>query len=532
MTIAGHSPLDATLTELDGRVIEQSPAALWVCRAPHGEIVHYNQLAARLWGRRPEQSERLTGAWRTRFADGRLMSADQSAMAAVLRGDSPVQGQQMVIDRHDGSSVTVSTYVSPLSDRNGRLVGAISAFEDVSDRASARAENPSSRPAPPNAEEHRRESDSEIRRVFDSVLIGVWDYNLHTRHAVRSITHDQIYGYPNGVPEWTFDTFLDHVVPEFRDLIRARFENCASSGEGTFDCRITRADGTPAWIWSRGRVVRDAAGSPARVVGLVMDISWHHRAELASAHESRRKDTFVATLAHELRQPLSVMLAAVEVVRLAPGTESSRRATDVMRRQISQMSRVVEDVVDATRWVRGKATLLKRRLDLRGVISDAAADAAAAVAQHGLDLIVAKTSQPIWVDADPQRLQQVLSNLLRNAVKYTEPGGRISLTAERTASVVKLRVGDTGRGIETEALPHIFDLFSQVRPSEGTGLGIGLSVVRQIVALHGGTIEARSEGLGRGSQFIVTLPLAELDAAEARLSRPSPLKASPTARLG
>ena len=118
-----------------------------------------------------------------------------------------------------------------------------------------------------------------------------------------------------------------------------------------------------------------------------------------------------------------------------------------------------------------------------------------------------KAPRPIWVDADRQRLQQVLTNLLRNAMNYTEPGGRVSLTVERMASTVRLRVGDTGRGIEAEALPHIFDLFSQARPHEGTGLGIGLSVVRQIVALHGGSIEARSEGAGKGSQFIVTLPL-------------------------
>jgi len=318
MAIGGQSPLAATLTELDARVIEQSPAALCVCRAPDGEIVRYNQLATRLWGRTPDPRERLTGAWRARFPDGRLMPAGESAMAAVLRGDAPIQGQQMIIERHDGSSVTVNTYVSPLSDQDGRLVGAIGALQDVSDRVRARAHEP------PRA----NEKDGPLHRPFDSVLMGVWDYDLHTRRAVRSVTHDQVYGYSEALPEWTIDTFLDHVATAFRDLIRTRFENCVSSGEGEFDCRIMRADGTPAWIWSRGRVVRDAAGAPVRVVGLVMDISWRQRAQLSLAHESRRKDTFVATLAHELRQPLSAMLAAVEVVRLTPGTEASSRASD------------------------------------------------------------------------------------------------------------------------------------------------------------------------------------------------------------
>jgi signal transduction histidine kinase len=228
------------------------------------------------------------------------------------------------------------------------------------------------------------------------------------------------------------------------------------------------------------------------------------------APDGRRKDIFVATLAHELRQPLSVMLAAVEVVRLTPGTHAAHRAADVMRRQLGQMSRLVEDLVDATRWARGKVSLHKCRLDLRGVIGNAAADVKAAIAERGQELVIADLRESIWVDGDQQRLVQVVSNLLRNAVNYTPPCGRISMAVDRMPSTVTLRVGDTGRGIDTEALPHVFDLFSQTRPRDGAGLGIGLSVVREIVLLHGGSVEARSEGSGKGSEFIVTLPLAEM----------------------
>jgi signal transduction histidine kinase len=506
--MTGQSPLAETLSELDTGVIEQSPAALCMCSAPDGEIVRYNALAVRLWGRTPDPGERLTGAWRTRFPDGRLMPVHESAMDAVLRGGAPIQDRQMIIERRDGSCVTVSAYVSPLQDDAGRLVGAISAFEDVSaDDVRAVADH---------AARHRvlldshqlRDKHTELSRVPDSSLIGVWDYDLRTRRAVRSVTHDQIYGYSKALREWTFDTFLDHVAPEYRDRIRTRFENCVTSGEGEFDCRITRADGTPAWIWSRGRVVRGADGAPVRVVGIVMDMTRQRRAELSFEHESLRKDTFVATLAHELRQPLSAMLAAAEVVRLAPGAEAASRAADVMRRQIGQMSRLVEDLVDATRWARGKVTLHKRRVDLREIMSEAAQDVAAEVVERGHELIVAEVSEPIWINADRQRLQQVLSNLLHNAVKYTEPGGRIAVALESAASTITLRVVDTGQGIAADALTRIFDLFSQVRPDEGTGLGIGLSVVRDIVAQHGGSIEARSEGSGKGSEFIVTLPLA------------------------
>jgi signal transduction histidine kinase len=222
--------------------------------------------------------------------------------------------------------------------------------------------------------------------------------------------------------------------------------------------------------------------------------------------ENRRKDTFVATLAHELRQPLSTMLAAVEIVRGAHGAAATHRAAEVMARQLGQMSRLVDDLVDAMRWERGKMSLTQCRLDLRGVIWDAAADIEVAVAERGQELFVADEPEAIWVNGDRQRLVQVVSNLLRNAVNYTQPGGRIMMSVDRTASIIALRVSDTGRGIEAEMLPHVFDLFSQMRAQEGTGLGIGLSIVREIVLLHGGSVEARSAGTSQGSEFIVRLP--------------------------
>jgi len=511
-----HSPLAATLSELDTWVIEQSPAALCVCRAPHGEIVRYNALAVRLWGRTPGPGERLTGAWRTRFPDGRLMPGEESAMEVVLRGGPAIRDRHMIVERQDGSSVTVTAYVSPLQDDSGRLVGAISAFEEIEitpDGGVPAAPAAADR-GPLEPDQLMREAGATLHGVLDSALIGVWDYDLNTRRAVRSITHDQIHGYSQALGEWTFDTFLDHVAPEDRGVIKARFEECLATGEGEFDCRIIRADGSPAWIWSRGRVVRDAAGAPVRIVGIVMDVTRHRAAEEQALDlERRRKETFVSTLAHELRQPLSALLAAVEVVRLAPDSAGAMRATEIMKRQIAQMNRVVEDLMDATRWAQGKVTLRKQRLDVREVVRDAALDVGAAVAERGHELVVAVASEALWVNADPQRLQQVLSNLLRNAVKYTDPGGRISLSAGRDPEAITLRVSDTGRGIEVGSLTHIFDLFSQVRPFETAGLGIGLSVVREIVALHDGRIEARSEGPGHGAEFIVTLPLAPLPQA-------------------
>ena len=221
--------------------------------------------------------------------------------------------------------------------------------------------------------------------------------------------------------------------------------------------------------------------------------------------EKARRETFVWTLAHELRQPLSVLATAVALVRQDAPSEATTRAVDMMGRQIDQMSRMIEDLVDAARLTHGKVSLQMARLDLRTVVADAAIDLAAEVKeqQHTLDVHCGMV--PLWVRADPQRLHQVFSNLLRNASKYTDPGGHIMLTAECGPLTVTARVLDNGHGIGAPGLARIFDLFTQIPPST-SGLGIGLNVVREIVALHSGLIEAHSAGLGKGSEFVVVLP--------------------------
>jgi signal transduction histidine kinase len=218
----------------------------------------------------------------------------------------------------------------------------------------------------------------------------------------------------------------------------------------------------------------------------------------------------VATLAHELRQSLSAMAAAVEIVRDGPPVEAARRVAGIMERQLAEMSRLVEDLVDATRLANGKVSIHARRVDLRGAMRDAVADVEPAVARGGHHLVVLDGGEPLWIDGDSQRLLQVLTNLLRNALKYTPSGGRITMMAARVASTITLTVRDTGRGIEPELLPHVFDLFSQMRPHEDTGLGLGLSIAREIVILHGGSIGVRSEGAGKGSEFVVRLPAAAM----------------------
>lgn len=231
--------------------------------------------------------------------------------------------------------------------------------------------------------------------------------------------------------------------------------------------------------------------------------------------QRERHQAFVSTLVHELRQPLSALTLAASVLRARLDGAHASRALQTIERQTGQMQRLVDDLTDASQWAAGRMTVRRLSVAMRDLVNDVVLDATAIAASRRLVVRVATGSDPLWVDGDADRLRQVVSNLLDNAFKFTDPGGRIQVTATRAHDEVIVRVGDTGRGIDPRKRPHIFDLFSQVLPASGPGLGIGLSVVREIVASHHGRIECRSPGVGRGSEFIVTFRAARGPAAGA-----------------
>ena len=222
--------------------------------------------------------------------------------------------------------------------------------------------------------------------------------------------------------------------------------------------------------------------------------------------QQQRHVAFIATLAHELRQPLAAIAQSITVVRALPGSETATRALDIIARQTEQVKRLLEDVLEAARAARGVAALHLEMIDLRRTVEVAGLDAAPTAAARSHKLVVSTPSSPLWVEADAARLQQVLSNLLDNAIKYTEPGGHIWLTARGSDAELTVSVRDTGRGVEPGAMAYIFEPFAQITP-DTFGLGLGLSVVREIVTLHRGRIEAWSDGPGKGSEFVVRLPM-------------------------
>ena len=238
--------------------------------------------------------------------------------------------------------------------------------------------------------------------------------------------------------------------------------------------------------------------------------------ELGEAN--RRKDEFLAMLSHELRNPLAPIANALEVLRRSGHDEPELRSTrDVISRQVNDLARLIDDLLDASRITSGKVRLQMQKIELSGVVSRAIETTRPLTEARKHRLTVSIPSEPIWLQADPTRLAQVFSNLLNNAAKYTQEGGDIELKAEREGSELVVVVRDTGVGIPAEVLPHIFDLFTQADRSldraQG-GLGIGLTLARSIVQLHGGAVQAFSAGPNRGSEFVVRLPVVDEPASD------------------
>ena len=244
----------------------------------------------------------------------------------------------------------------------------------------------------------------------------------------------------------------------------------------------------------------------------------HSNAELERTQRvlrgaDRRKDIFIATIAHELRQPVAAMLPAVALIRERISQQSGTRARAVIERQVTHLTRMIDDLLDVARVAEGKLDIQKGHLDGRDAIQDALASTSSLFEAHRHTLSVSLPDQPIWLDADRTRLNQVFTNLLTNAAKYTDDGGEISLNAQTDGTRATIRIVDYGKGIAPDALPHVFDLFMQEATDHREGLGIGLKVVRGLVELHGGRVAARSDGIGKGSEFVVTLPVVAATAA-------------------
>jgi len=324
----------------------------------------------------------------------------------------------------------------------------------------------------------------------------------------------------------TRESVIDLLEPEDRPGFARRRSKAIAEHQPFFDeFRIRRADGSRVWIGYRGQAEYDEQGRPVRTFGVVMDITERKKAEQVLADAGREKDDFIATLSHELRNPLAPIRNAVNVLKhLAPGDARAEWCRDVIGRQTAQMARLLDDLLDVSRLTRGKVTLRVQRLELATVVARAIEIAQPLIEAAGHELHVDLPRESLPLDGDLTRLAQVFSNVLINSAKYTPPAGTIAVTAATEGDTVVVRVRDTGIGIAEEHIDRIFEMFRQVESARSHaqgGQGIGLSLARRLVELHGGTIEARSEGVGKGSEFAIRLPLAARVASDAQAVRPA-----------
>ena len=342
-------------------------------------------------------------------------------------------------------------------------------------------------------------------------------------------------------PELLGRNILDITHPSFVAPTAAAFEQLAAGGpDFQIEKAYLRKDGSILRAQSNVAAIRSPSGEFLGLIAVILDITERLRAEdelrrLAAklSEADRRKDVFLATLAHELRNPLAPIRNGLQVMKLSKNEgQVLERTRAMMERQVTQLVRLVDDLLDVSRITQGKVELRKARVSLNTVIDAAVETSRSAIEEAGHALVAIMPDEPIFVDADAARLSQVVSNLLHNSAKYTHRGGRIRLTVGLEAGTALVSVKDNGIGIPPAMLDKVFVMFTQVdRTLEKTtrGLGIGLSLVKALLEMHGATIEAKSDGEGMGSEFVVRLPVAMVAVAESDLSNGQALEVAPSA---
>ena len=499
-------------------LMELMPVAVYMCEAPSGVIQYYNRCAAEVWGREPalnDTEERFCGSYRLRWPDGSPLPHVATPMAEVLGGGPPVRNRKVVIEQPNGNLVTALVNIDPITSDTGQVVGAINVFQDVTERE--------------RLFEALQQSEERFRRLVFALPAAVYTTDREGRITLFNDHAVELWGRQ---PEIGKDLWCgSHRIfrPDGTPLPHDQCPMAITLREGRVvrgeEILVERPDGSRAWVLPYPELLRNSAGEIIGAVNMLVDITDRKRAEEELLKRSvqieklvqelavadRRKNEFLATLAHELRNPLAPIRHALQILHIAPDPAIQRQTLGVIDRQLGQMVRLVDDLLDISRITNNKLRLRKERIELAEAIQSALETTRPFIEGAGHELTVLLPPEPVYVEADMTRLAQVFINLLNNSAKYTEKGGHIRLAVEMQGPEVAVSVRDTGIGITAEHLPHLFEMFSQAAPAlerSGGGLGIGLALARGVVELHGGSIEARSEGLGKGSEITVRLPVA------------------------
>ena len=476
------------------RLIEKLPIGAYTCDRD-GLITYYNDRAVQIWGRAPKlhhPDDRYCGSFKLFTRDGAPMDHEECWMARSLHEAREFLGEEVHIERPDGTRVAALAHASPMYDESGEIVGSLNILVDITDRK--------------QAELMLLRSELRFTQFMENLRGLAWIKDFEGRYLFMNAAAEQAL-------ERTPASFIGRTDDEiFPPPAAAQFrENDRKVLSTGTPCEtietLELADGIHHWMVSKFPIP-GPDGSSTRVGGIAIDVTDSVRSREALLQADRRKDEFVATLAHELRNPHAPIRNALEL--LHDPSQASTSMVELLERQVRQMVRLVDDLLEVSRITSGAIRLHREPLDVIGAVRAALETSAPGIdaARHQLEISL--PSEELVVDADPVRLNQVLVNLLNNAARYTPDGGHIRIAVHRQGDDAVISVRDDGLGIPPDALGRIFEPFTLIdHPGrEHRGLGIGLALVGQLVRIHGGTVEARSDGPGCGSEFVVRLPLS------------------------
>lgn len=501
------------------------PACIWIAHDPRCASVSGSLQAQRLVDMAPDanasaSAEAPLPAARPfrEYIGGRPAQPHELPMQRACSTGQPVPAGELTLVFDDGRACHLYGGASPLHDASGRVRGAIAAFVDIT--------------ALKDAQQRLEARERELRTLTDNTPDILARFDRAHRHVFINAPIERVTGLPPSA-------FLNKTNQEL-GMPAAQVEQWDAALRSVFDSGQTlqmefELDflGQPRHYLSRLVPERAPDGQVLHVLSIVQDVTDRRRAELAVRDAERRKDEFLATLAHELRNPLAPLRTGLNILERLGDRPAPAGIRTMMNRQLTHMVRLIDDLLDVARISAGKMTLRREWVTLQSVADTAVEASRPAIDAASHRLEIRRADAPAWVHADPTRLAQVVGNLLNNACKYTPAGGRIVLALERKGDRAVLSVTDDGIGIPPAMLSEVFQMFAQVNTTlnraEG-GLGIGLALARSVIELHDGTIEAASPGLGGGSCFTVTLPAVDrvpVDPAAARVAGDGTLANAP-----
>ena len=468
-------------------IVESSDDAI-VSKSLDGTIQSWNGAAQRLFG---WTAQEIVGKPIYTIIPPERHGEEAEIIARLRRGER-IEHFETVRVAKDGRRIDVSLTVSPIRDASGAIIGASKMARDITER------------------KRRDELQARLAAIVESSDDAIIGQSLEGIIESWNPGAERLYGYT--AAEAIGSSILRLIPPE-RHGEDAELVRRARAGEHIRQyetVRITKA-GTPLEVALTVSPIRDAAGRVTGVSKLARDVSERKRVLQALEEASRQKDNFLAMLAHELRNPLAPIRNGLQLLCMVdPASEPAEQARAIMERQVDHLVRLVDDLMDVSRITRGKIEMRKEPVELGSIVLSAVETSRPAIeaGRHRFNLSL--PSEAIVVDADFVRIAQVVANLLNNAAKYTDNGGEISLVAQREGDEAVIRVRDNGIGISPEMMSRLFQMFAQSQDSLSRsrgGLGIGLALARTLVELHGGRIEAQSAGHGRGTEFVVRLPV-------------------------